>query len=25
MSNLLPYAYARDFGLLARPGAQDGD
>src|SRR5450830_438935 len=25
MSNLLPYAYARDFGLLARPGAQEGD
>ena len=24
MSNLLPYAYARDFGLLARPGAVDG-
>ena len=24
MSNLLPYAYARDFGLLARPGAIDG-
>ena len=24
MSNLLPYAYARDFGLLARPGSVDG-
>ena len=24
MSNLLPYAYARDFGLLARAGVQNG-